>query len=129
MLLCGELVLDEVLEGSGLGGSLLEAGLDFLNNRKAIISIESLRSLRMGHGSGKQGSVYRDVATNVTLDGGEGRGLEVVEDEHQRLASLDELLGRDLVLSIDRDVSEGLLERWVLEVGNRCVGHVECWCG
>lgn len=82
--------------------------------------------LRMGHRSGKQGRAYRDVATNVTLDGGEGGSLEVVEYEDQRLASLDELLGRDLVLSIDWDVGEGLLERRVLEVGNRCVGHVGC---
>lgn len=34
VLLCGELVLDKVLKGSGLGGSLLEAGLDFLREEE-----------------------------------------------------------------------------------------------
>lgn len=44
MLLGGELVLDEVLQGSRLGGSLVEASLDFLEEaerKKDTISIWS----------------------------------------------------------------------------------------
>lgn len=66
---------------------------------------------------------YKDVSANVALNRGKGRGLEVVENEDQGLASLDEFLGGDLVLGVNWNVGEGFLERRVLEVRDGCVGH------
>lgn len=52
MLLGGELVLDEVLQGSGLGGSLLEASLEFLYKRGKRAPISTGEGQDMGDAKG-----------------------------------------------------------------------------
>lgn len=72
---------------------------------------------------------YGNVAADVALDRAEGSRLEVIEDDDQSLASLNELAGVD-VGAIDWHISEGSLVVRVLEEGRKrshfgC-GFVDC---